>query len=128
MKKYLAATAVFLCSASFAFAADTAINLEGAYNCTGTDIDTDKDFKCDMTIKKTDLTYSVTTSCNDGTAYIATGIYDAKKQVFAIVSINPKKAEETGVALADVLDSGAMTANWTYLNKTTLGHTNCKKK
>lgn len=128
MKKYLFATAILLSSSCFAHTPNHPINIEGDYDCTGTEIDTDKAFKCEMNIKKTGQTYAFSTACNDGTNYTSTGIYQPNKHNISLVSVNTKNSEETGVAVADVKKDGSMTSVWTYLHKTTLGHTNCAKR
>jgi len=127
MKKCLFASVLLLSSNCFAHTSSYPKNIEGNYNCTGTEYDTNKAFKCEVSIKKTGQTYALNTTCNDGTTYTSTGIYDYNKHNLSLVSVNPKNSAETGVGVVDVKKDGSMTSVWTYLNKTTLGHTQCSK-
>ncbi|CDZ76791.1 hypothetical protein BN59_01067 [Legionella massiliensis] len=105
-----------------------AVSLEGKYNCHGTEIVSNTSFGCEMLIKKTGETYASTASCDDGNAYQGNAVYDEKKQILATGFINPKKAEETGVAISYVKEDGSLQTDWTYINETTIGHSLCIKK
>lgn len=125
MKKYLCA-ALFLVTCH-CFANKASIVLEGLYDCTGTEVGTGTPYKCQMIINKTGETYTSTASCDDGTSYTGTGIFDEKTHHLSTAFINTKKTAETGVALSDVKPDGTMTTLWTYLNRTTIGSSTCKK-
>lgn len=121
----MVATVLFVSSGYFAFA--SANTIVGDYTCNSTDVDKGNAFKCDFNIAKTGQTYGTKARCDDGTAYIGTGIYEEEKHLFALVFTNPQKPEETGINIADIHNNGSMTLVWAYLNKTTFGHIRCVK-
>lgn len=104
------------------------INLEGQYSCKGTEVGSGSAFTCDMSIKRTGETYALSSTCNDGTSYSGVGLYDKTTQLFSNGFVNPKNADETGVAVAHVKADGSMTATWTYINKTEVGHSSCSRQ
>ena len=117
--------ALFL--ATTCFASEQPLTLDGKYDCGGNELGTGISFKCEMIIKKTGQTYASSAVCNDGNAYTGTGIYNEKIRAIASVFINPKKADETGVTVTYIKDDESMTIDWTYLNKTSIGHSACVK-
>ena len=110
---------------SSCFATGTPLNLEGKYLCYGNEVETREAFKCEMILKKTGETYSNIANCNDGNSYTGTAIYEQTVHRLSTAFINPKKAEETGIAVADFKEDGSTFIVWTYLNKTTTGHSKC---
>jgi hypothetical protein len=126
MKKYLLVIAVLLSAGmSAAYAKPYPSSLEGTYDCNSVEVDTGENYKGVSIVKKTGQTYAVKSTFTDGSSYIGTGIYDQQKHNFSLAFINPKNAEETGVAVAEVKKNNAMTSTWTYLNKTNVGHATC---
>ena len=113
---------------SAAFSSQATNNLEGNYECVGSEVNTHETFTCQMTIKKTGFTYASTANCTDGNSYRGTGIYDKNSHRLSTGFINPKKAEETGVSVTRVKTNGSLITEWTYLDKTAVGHTKCIKK
>jgi hypothetical protein len=127
MNKYL--LVIFLLStSSYAHMRHDPISIDGNYICTGSEIDQKTRFKCELSFKKTEQTYASRVVCNDGTTYISTGIYDPIKHSISLVSVNPKNSKEIGVAVVDVKKDGSLVSVWTYLHKTTVGHTHCIKR
>lgn len=126
MRKKSLALVALLCLKNIGFAS-TFVDIEGKYDCAGTEID-QVGFTCEMQVKKTGETYAFKVDCNDGSNYISTGIYQPDKQQLSIVSINPKNKTETGVAAVEIKPDGSMESVFTYLHKTTLGHTHCHKQ
>lgn len=126
MNKYVLAAALILSSPSFA--GDVSSNLEGKYNCSGKELGTNTAFKCEMLIKKTGQTYLSTATCDDGNSYKGNGIYNQNSQHLSTGFINLKKAEETGVTVTEVKADGSLDTAWTYLNSSTIGHTQCVKQ
>ena len=127
MKKYLLATVVFVCSSVFAHSNES-INIEGNYFCTGTEFDTKAPFKCDESIKKSGDTYAFTATCNDGTSYVGTGIFDSKQHNLSIAFRNNKNLKEVGISVKSIRNDGKMIGKWTNLDKSTIGRTNCTKQ
>lgn len=123
MNKYLLAV-FFLAISSFA----QSQNIEGKYNCAGIDIEKQAAFKCELSLTKTVQTYAGEVNCNDGTTYTSTGIYNPEKNSISLVSVNPKDPKETGVAVVTVNKNGSLNSVWTYLGKTTVGHTHCMRR
>lgn len=128
MKNYFIAISLLIMLNSVAYASSYPKNLEGFYECNGTEVDTKEGFTCTMTMQKTNQTYAIKSNCNDNTSYVGTGIYDQEKHVLALVFVNPKKAEETGVVIADVKQNNELHSTWTYLQKTTVAHGFCTKR
>lgn len=128
MKKYLLGTAILLSLNSPIYASSYPSNIEGTYDCSCTEVDSNAHYKGEMTLKKTGQTYSLKSTFNDGSTYLGTGIYNPSKHSFSLAFINPAKSEETGVAIADVKSDYAMTSTWTYLNKTNVAHGECTKR
>ena len=126
MKRYSLPMSLFL-SASV-FAAQPTHTIAGNYVCSGTEVGTQEAFKCTMTIKKTGETYASTAQCNDGTAYLGVGIYDAKTRHLSTGFINPKNPKETGVAVDKINADGSYEAQWAYLNTQTIGRAKCFKQ
>ena len=126
MKKYFFVAALILSSSSYASVYP--INLEGSYECMGNEVGTNEAFKCQMTIKRTGETYASKASCSDGNSYSGTGIYDKNLYRLSTGFINPKKSEETGVSVTEIKKDGSLITAWTYLNKTSIGHTKCLKQ
>lgn len=132
MKKYIA-MALLACASAVVCAADAPVSssaptLEGSYSCKGVEIDGKTPFTCDETIKQTGSTYRFTASCNDGTSYSGTGIYQPNSQSFSVAFKNDKNASEIGVALKTIDAQGNLIGQWTNLDKTDLGQTTCTKK
>ena len=130
MKKFVFVSLAFLCSTLSALPVISGpIILEGRYDCTGTEIDTETVFQCDETITKTGETYAFTAACNDGTSYVGTGIYQPANRDLSIVFRNVDKIEEIGVSVKHVsVKTGELLGKWTNLNKTAVGHTWCIKR
>ncbi|ARG98341.1 hypothetical protein [Legionella micdadei] len=129
MKNYLLALLLLSGLSAQAPAATFSSNLEGDYECTGTDEEhPNMVFKGEMVIKKTGQTYSVNSSFSDNASYIGTGIYDKKKRTIALVFVNSQNTKETGISVMNIQENGAMTTDWTYLNRTTIGHSTCTAK
>ena len=128
MKKFLITSAIAFCINIPAHASLYPVNLDGDYNCNGTEVGSNEKYTCNMKVKKTGETYSATSTCNDGSSYIGTGIYNKTNHNFSLVFINPKKSEETGIAIAEIRKDYSMSSTWTYLNKTSVGHCACVKK
>jgi hypothetical protein len=125
---FMGLSLIFLFSVAFSKSLDYPPDIiSGNYDCRGTEFDTKKPFQCKMRLIKTGMTYENDAQCDDGSVYKGTGIYNKTKQILAIIAVNPKASQETGVALVDVNKNGSLTSVWTYLNKTTLGHTDCIK-
>lgn len=127
MKKYLFVIALFAGSSVFA-QSNKSINIEGDYNCTGTEHDTKAKFTCDESIKKTGETYAFTAKCNDGTSFTGTGIYDLKQHQLSIAFRNNRNMEEIGISVKSMRQDGQMIGKWTNLDKSTIGHTTCIKQ
>lgn len=125
MEKYFFAAALLISVNSFA---SGATNLDGKYDCAGNEVGTNAAFKCEMLIKRTGDTYPSSATCDDGNSYRGNGIYDQASKRLSTGFINPKKAEETGVAVTEIKDDGTLVTDWTYLDKTTIGHTKCVKQ
>ena len=126
MKKYFLVTVLLVSSSCYA--AEYPINLEGTYECMGNEVGTNEAFKCQMTIKHTGETYASKASCSDGNSYVGTGIYDKSLHRLSTGFINPKKSEETGVSVTEVKKNGCLITAWTYVDKTSIGHTKCFKR
>ncbi|MCP0914863.1 MULTISPECIES: hypothetical protein [Legionella] len=122
MKKAVFLVTLLLTSAVFAY---TDYKLGGQYDCEGNEIGTGNVFKCTLTIKKTGETYASMAICDNGNAYTGTGIYDANTHFLSSGFINPKKLDETGIAMSHVKRDGSMESTWTYINKTTIARTRC---
>ena len=126
MKKIILVTAILASSGVFAHGHEP-VNFEGNYACKGTEVDSDVRFTCDETIKKTGSTYAFTATCSDGSAYNGTGIYDSKNHCLSVVFRNTKKLDEVGLSVKKINKNGVMIGQWTNLDKTAIGHTNCSK-
>lgn len=109
------------------YAAESPTNLAGRYSCSGTEVGSNDPFTCSTELKNTGQTYSLQSTCDDGSSYIGTGFYDHARHIFSLVFTNPKKSEETGVIAASVNKNHSMTSTWTYINKTSVSHGACKK-
>lgn len=128
MKKQFCLLALLFSLNGLAYAAHQPINLEGQYDCTSTEVDTHEVSKGVMTLKKTGETYSLKSEFTDGSTYTGTGIYIQTKHIFSVAFNNPKKPDESGVAIAEINKDFGMTSIWTYLNKTSVGHGFCTKR
>ena len=126
MKKFFF-SALLLYFTSLTYAASY-LNLNGNYNCNGTEVNSKKSFSCIMNVKSTNQTYALKATCNDHTAYTGTGIFDKSKHVLAIVFVNPKNSKETGLIVSKVTKNGTLSSTWTYLYKTTVARGFCTKK
>lgn len=125
MKKTLIFLFTYLCMNGFAQAAHPVKGLEGNYQCKGVEIGTNEPFTCALNLKKTGETYALKSTCNDGSIYTGTGIFDNHHN-FSVAFINPKKSEETGLIVAKVGQDNSLESTWTYLNQTTIARASCK--
>lgn len=124
MKKYLMSTTFILSLNAFAVGTES---LHGIYDCKGHEIGTNEAYTCRMNIKKTGETYTSAANCSDGNSYHGTGIYDKNSHQLSTGFINPKKSEETGVCVSTIKAQGELVSTWTYVGKTSVAHTTCKK-
>lgn len=111
-----------------AYASSYPTNIEGTYDCKAKEIDSNELSIGVSILKKTGETYDLTSKFTDGSTYHGVGIYDKKTHVLAIGSINPKNENETGVSVAHIEKNGNVKSEWTYLNKTAIGHGTCIKR
>lgn len=128
MKRYLAILGLIFASCSPVHSNTNTTDIAGIYDCSGTEIDQKTAFQCELTLEKTDQTYASSASCDDRTRYTATGIYDAKKRILSLVSVNLRNPQEVGVAMVNVNKNGSLTSSWTYLHQPAIGHTNCIRR
>lgn len=125
MKKSIYVTGLLL--SSFVFAGTKGVNLEGTYNCSGTEVGSKSPYTCSVTIKRTGETLLSQASCSDGNSYKGTAIYDDKHKHFSTAFINPKNTKETGVSISYVKRDGSLKTVWTYLNETSTSIAHCKR-
>lgn len=125
MKKYLITGLLIATGSSFA---TQTVSLDGNYHCKGHEVDTKTAFTCEMTVKKAGETYSSIATCDDGTAYHGTSIYDEKAHLLSTAFINIKNPAEVGVSISYLKEDGSMSSNWSYVDKTTIAQTFCSKK
>jgi len=102
-------------------------DLSGKYECESIEVGTNQLYTGKMIMTKTGQTYSTKSIYNDGSTYSGIAIYNPATHRLSSAFINPKNAEETGVAMVEVEKNYMMHSTWTYLNKTTVGHGTCKK-
>ncbi len=128
MKKYLLATVTLICSSVFALPVHPTIELEGNYDCTGTELETHTVFQCDESMKQTGQTYAFTATCNDGASYVGTGIYEPQRRSISIAFHNTDKPEEIVLSVKHVEINGILLGKWTNLDQTSFGITHCTKR
>lgn len=128
MKKTLIASTLLVCMNAFAADVSVIDNLEGNYDCTGTELSSPTTFHCDESIKKTDSTYSFQAVCSNGATYEGTGIYDLGRNSLSLVFRNTANAEDVGLSVKHVKSDGALIGKWTGISQGTFGRTTCTKK
>jgi hypothetical protein len=128
MKNTIIAAILLLSANTAAIAAHYPANLEGKYDCTGTETDNKSHFKGVVTIKKTGQTYTMSSTFDDGTSYTGIGLYDQAKHVFSNAAIDPKKPDELAISISDVNQDKSLKSTFTYANSTAIGYSNCIKQ